>query len=66
MQAPLDLAVSFWDEPQSGCVDVRKPPVGSALGADARVPVRRDGTPAGGIYEGLVMTVMEDRAVTSR
>ena len=60
----LDLAVPFWDQPRSGRVDVRKLPVGVALAADARVPLRRDGTAAGGFHEGLAMTVMEDGAVT--
>lgn len=37
---------------------------GLLWGADARVPVHRDGAAAGGFHEGLVMTVMEDRGVT--
>ena len=56
MQARLDLAVPFRDQPRSGRVDVRELPVGLALAADARVPVHRDGTAAGGIHEWLAMT----------
>jgi hypothetical protein len=52
----LDLSVPLRDQPRPGRVDVREPPVGFALAADARVPVRRDGAAAGGIRERLAVT----------
>ena len=52
----LDVAVPFRDQPRSGRVDVRKPPIGFALAADARVPLYPDGTATGGIYQWLVVT----------
>ena len=60
--APASIvAVPFRDQPRTGRADVRELPVGFALAADARVPVRCDGTTAGGFHEWLVMTAMEGR-----